>query len=163
MDLTAALLDSWDRQCRIVDSVASLVDEDTRHALPSPDGWPLDHQLAHIQKVRHYWLSQVAPERTANMDDAYSGTWDTPIQDLDKIKSLLKESAVAVREAVQELLENGTGAVGGYDHPVLFLQHMVWHEGWHVGLLFLGLRLAGKEPSEEWEEAHVWGEWRTEG
>ncbi len=162
MDLADALLDSWDRQCRIVAAVASRVDESNRGAKPSPDGWPLDHQLAHIHKVRHYWLSQIAPARGAALGDSFTDGWTTPISDLDSIRGLLAESAVAVREGVREALADGTGAVGGYDHPVLFLQHMVWHEGWHVGLLFLGLRLAGQEPSEEWEEAHVWGEWRTE-
>jgi hypothetical protein len=39
---------------------------------------------------------------------------------------------------------------------------MIWHEGWHVGLIFLALRLAGEEPKQEWEEANVWGEWRIE-
>ena len=39
---------------------------------------------------------------------------------------------------------------------------MVWHDGWHVGLIFLALRLNGQEPPEEWEEPNVWGQWRTE-
>ena len=38
----------------------------------------------------------------------------------------------------------------------------IWHDGWHVGLIFLGLRLNGQEPPEEWEEPNVWGQWRTE-
>ncbi|MGV3615772.1 MAG: DinB family protein [Fimbriimonas sp.] len=162
MDLTVALLDSWDRQCRIVDAVASKVDESNRGVKPSEDGWPLFHQLAHIHLVRRYWLSQIDPERGKALGESFTDGWTTPIEDLDAIKALLKESAVAIRQAVREHLEKGTGAVGGYDHPVLFLQHMIWHEGWHVGLIFLGLRLAGQEPAEEWEEAHVWGEWRTE-
>jgi len=162
MDLTDALLDSWDRQCRIVEAVAGLVNESNRDVKPSEDGWPLYHQLAHIHLVRKYWLSQIAPERGRALGDTFVDGWETPIEDLDAIRSHLKESAAAVREAMNELLRNGTGAIGGYDHPVLFLQHMVWHEGWHVGLLFLALRLAGQEPSDEWSEENVWGEWRTE-
>jgi uncharacterized damage-inducible protein DinB len=162
MDLAAALLDSWDRQCRIVDAVASKVDESNRNVKPSEDGWPLYHQLAHIHLVRRYWLSQIDPERGNALGKSFTDGWTTPIEDLEAIKALLKESAVAIREAVGEHLKKETGPIGGYDHPVLFLQHMVWHEGWHVGLIFLGLRLAGQEPAEEWEEANVWGEWRTE-
>lgn len=162
MDVTAALLDSWDRQCRIVDAVASRVDENNRKAKPSEDGWPLDHQLAHIHLVRHFWLSKVAPERANALEDSFVDGWTTPIDDLPKIKALLKTSAAAVRGAVEELIKKGMEPVGGYDNPVLFLQHMIWHEGWHVGLIFLALRLAGQEPGEEWEEANVWGEWRTE-
>jgi uncharacterized damage-inducible protein DinB len=161
MDLTDALLDSWDRQCRIVDALTSLVDESNRHVKPSEDGWPLDHQLAHIHLVRQYWLSQVAPDQAKTLSDTFTDGWTTPITDLDAIKSSLKESAVAVREGTKQALQNGV-PVGGYDHPVLFLQHMVWHEGWHVGLIMLGLRLAGQEPTDEWQEERIWGEWRTE-
>ena len=162
MDITEVLLDSWDRQNRIVEAVAGLVTEETRNALPSADGWPLYHQLAHIHLVRRYWLSQFAPKYAEGLGESYSDGWQTPIEDLDAIKSYLKASGVAVREAVREGLATGGAPSGGYDHPVYFLQHMIWHEGWHVGLIFLGLRLAGHEPTEEWEESKVWSEWRIE-
>jgi len=162
VDLIQAVLDSWDRQCRIVKAVAGRIDESNRHAKPSEDGWPLDHQLAHIHQVRRFWLVQLDPERAAGLGKSFVGGWENPIQDLDAIKEMLDESATAVRDSVRKALEEGREKAGGYDHPVLYLQHMIWHEGWHVGLIFLALRLAGQEPSEEWEEANVWGEWRTE-
>jgi uncharacterized damage-inducible protein DinB len=161
MNLTDALIDSWDRQCRIVNAVASRIDAANKHAKPSEDGWTLDHQLAHIHKVRQYFLSQVAAERSASLPDVFVNAWDTPIDDLAAIKSAVVASGDAVRCCVHDSLNAGS-QLTGYDHPVLFLQHMIWHEGWHVGLIFLGLRLAGQEPPEEWEEANVWGEWRTE-
>ena len=162
MDVTEALLDSWDRQCRIVNAVAARIDESNRHLKPSEDGWPLDRQLAHIHNVRHSFLSNVAPTVAESVGKSFVDGWQTPIQDLARIKELLLESGVAVREVVREALQNDVGQIGWYDNPILFLQHMVWHEGWHVGLIFLALRLAGQEPPEEWEETHVWGEWRTE-
>ena len=30
-----------------------------------------------------------------------------------------------------------------YDHPILLMQHMVWHEGYHHGQIKLALKLAG--------------------
>ena len=162
MNVTEALLDSWDRQCRIVNAVAARIDESNRHLKPSEDGWPLDRQLAHIHNVRHFFLSNIAPTAAASVGESFVDGWQTPIQDLARIKELLLESGVAVREVVRETLQNDVGQMGWYDNPVLFLQHMVWHEGWHVGLIFLALRQAGQEPPEEWEETHVWGEWRTE-
>lgn len=162
MDASEALLESWTRQCRIVEAVASRIDESNRGVKPSPDGWPLDKHLAHVQLVRRYWLSQVSPSHAKDLADLFGGGWETPTNDLDAIKSELAKSGLAIGEAMRELLSNGTQSVGGYDHPVLFLGHMIWHEGWHVGLLMLGLRLAGMEPSEEWEETHLWGEWRVE-
>ena len=48
MDTTEALLESWDRQSRIVNAVATRVNESNRKAKPSIDGMPLDQQLAHV-------------------------------------------------------------------------------------------------------------------
>src|SRR5438105_12941069 len=109
MDVTEALLDSWDRQCRIVEAVASLVDETNRHVKPSEDGMPLDGQLAHMHNTRKFWLSQVAPERAASLGRAYADDQGTPIADLNAIKSYLKASGEAVRDVVYEGIEKGNG------------------------------------------------------
>lgn len=164
MELAEVLLESWKRQAAIVDNVAGLVTEELRHAKPSSDGEGLDWHLAHVQQVRLMWLSQVSPTYTADQVKLFEE--DKPLADLDKIRTELKRSAVAVEAAMREFLASGAEKVGGkvgfYDHPIFYLQHMVWHEGWHVGLIFLGLRLAGHEPAEEWEESNVWSLWRTE-
>lgn len=166
MDLLDALLDSWDRQCAIVDSVASLINETNRGAKPSEDGWPITQHLAHMHGVRRFWLSQVAPDHAADLSGSYADDQGTPLADLDAIRANLAASGTAVREAVRQALEAGGGPMTGpnatYDNPVLLLQHMIWHDGWHVGLIFLALRLIGEEPSEEWDEPNVWGRWRTE-
>ena len=165
MDLTEALLDSWDRQCRIVQAVASLIDDSNRHIKPSEDGWGVDQHLAHMHGTRKYFLSQVSPAHAANLQSSYRDTQGTPLEDLDSVKDCLSASGIAVREAVRAALISGGPMSGGhavYENPVLFLQHMVWHDGWHVGLIFLALRLNGQEPTEEWEEPNVWGLWRTE-
>lgn len=162
MDITEALLDSWDRQCHIVDSIAGLIDESNKNVKPSEDGWPLYRHLAHMHKVRHFFLTNVAPDRAATIENGFGGGWETPIEDLDRIRELLKESGLAVREVVADALAKGLDPIGWYDNPVLFLQHMVWHDGWHIGLITLGLRLNGQEQPDEWDEEHVWGQWRTE-
>ena len=162
MDINEALLDSWDRQAKIVNAVVGLVNESNRKAKPSPDGWPLDYHLAHIHAVRQEWLSHLSKSRSEGFKEAFTDGWTTPIESLDEIRELLKESGIAVRESVADKIASGCGSCGGYDNPVLYLQHMVWHEGWHVGLILLGLRLVDQAPSDEWEEENVWGQWRTE-
>jgi len=161
MDLITCLLDSWVRQAKIVDGVAERITERNKHAKPSPDGMPLYEQLAHIHKVRHYFLGQLDADLAKTLPNAYRSGWSDPVDDLDAVRGMLQESAAAVRLAVGKALESG-GEAGWYSNPILYLQHMIWHEGWHVGLIFLGLRLNGDEPPEEWEEANVWGQWRTE-
>lgn len=166
MDLGEALLESWDRQCRIVEAVASRVTEENRHVKPSEDGWRLDRQLAHMHNTRCFWMEQIAPHQADGLPLFYADDDGVPTSDLPSIQTQLAASGRAVGEAVREALAKGMGPMKGpnatYDNPVLFLQHMVWHDGWHVGLIMLGLRLAGEEPPEEWEEANMWGQWRTE-
>ena len=162
MSPTESLLESWDRQCRIVLSAASLVDESNRQAKPSEDGWDLATQLAHIHEVRQFWLTKLDADRAKVLPNSFSEPWTTPISDLSQIKDCLELSGPAIRNAMADHLMRGTQAIGGYDHPVLFLQHIIWHEGWHIGLIFLALRLNGQEPSEEWSEENVWGLWRRE-
>jgi uncharacterized damage-inducible protein DinB len=162
--ITQMLLDSWDRQCQIIDAVASLATEENRHFKPSEDGWSIDRHLAHCHNVRTFWTTQVAPKSVElerfGVDDAGEIT-----ATLETVRSALSQSAALVREVVADGLATGEPLVGEnvtYDNPVLLLQHMIWHEGWHTGLIFLALRLNGQEPPEEWEEPNVWGKWRTE-
>lgn len=165
MTTVEMLLDSWDRQCRIVSAVSSLVNEQNRSFKPSEDGWSIDAQLAHMHGTRRFWLSQVAPSFAEPLTPAYADREGTPLADLEAIRACLLASGQAVRDAVQAGLETGgpmKGEYAVYDNPVLLLQHMIWHDGWHIGQIFLALRINGQEPPEEWEEPNVWGQWRTE-
>lgn len=159
------LLESWERQAQIVANMATLINETNRKAKPSPDGMPLDEQLAHIHEVRYGWLNTVSKKHAEQLGNVYSqhGTMWHPIEDLDEIKRQVAMSSKVIGEAMNELLEQAPNPDSPYTHPIHFLQHMIWHEGWHVGLISLALRLNGEEPPEEWEEEHVWGLWRTEG
>jgi uncharacterized damage-inducible protein DinB len=159
------LLDSWDRQCQIIDNLFELVTEDNKQAKPSEDGMPIVEQFAHIHNTRRFWLSQTDPTFLEGYGKSYVQVADDdwqPVQDLAQMRSLLKASAKAVRSATEKAVRDGKAQFGGYDHPVYFLQHMVWHEGYHFALISLALRLSGNEPSEEWEGANVWGLWRVE-
>ena len=162
MDIQQMLLDSWDRQARIVLSVAELVTEQNKDTKPTPDGMPLYEQLAHIHSVRRYWLSELDSEAAENLPASYLGGWKDPINDLPKLNEMLKLSASAVHSCLETALSSNGTTWGAYDNPVLYLQHMIWHEGWHVGQIFQALRACCEAPTGEWEEQHVWGEWRTE-
>lgn len=162
MSVLEMILDSWRKQAGIVERLAELVNEGNRGVKPSEDGMALDMQLAHIHQVRRGWLRAISPEVVAGFEpavDVVGEDW-IPLKDLDLIRARLKDSAAAVEQVFLEGMEAEGGRIGPYENPVLFLQHMVWHEGWHAGLIMLGLRLAGEEPSEEWEELNVWAQWR---
>lgn len=36
-----------------------------------------------------------------------------------------------------------------YDHPILLLQHMIWHEGYHHGQIKLAFKFAGQTLDDE--------------
>jgi uncharacterized damage-inducible protein DinB len=46
-----------------------------------------------------------------------------------------------------------------YDHPILMLQHMIWHEGYHHGQIKLALKLAGRTMSDDEAGPLTWDVW----
>lgn len=156
-------LESWDRQALIISNLAEKVNPGNRDVRPSPEGMPLVEQLTHIHECRYHWLGHVSPEHQAKVGDVLverDGEW-LPIDDLEEIRRQLGGSAAAVRGAVEEGILQEKGQVGPYSHPAFFMQHMIWHEGYHAGMILLALRNAGEEPSDDWEEQFVWGIWRS--
>ncbi|MBV6459787.1 MAG: hypothetical protein HONBIEJF_02940 [Fimbriimonadaceae bacterium] len=156
------LLDSWNRNRRILANITSLVTDGNKEVKSSEDSFSIKEHLCHIHEVRHYWLGQVSKDEQAKLGDVYSQEGDTwiPIDDLAEIRRQLEISGQAVHDAVKE--RAGNGQAGAYDDAIYFLQHMLWHDGYHFACILVGLRNAGNEPTEEWDEANVWGVWRDE-
>jgi uncharacterized damage-inducible protein DinB len=46
-----------------------------------------------------------------------------------------------------------------FDHPLLMLQHMIWHEGYHHGQIKLVLKLAGMPISNQQAGPATWRVW----
>jgi len=46
-----------------------------------------------------------------------------------------------------------------YDHPLLMLQHLIWHEGYHHGQIKLALKLAGRPLSDDDAGPVTWDVW----
>ncbi len=160
--LEDAVLESWDRQVRIVDNLANFVPADLRNTSSGEGEWTISQHFAHIHHVRADWLSEVAPGNEKGLPQLVS--WENGdfvfVEDFDAIRAGLGLSAKALRDTVGTQLENPV-KVGPYSHPLFFLQHMIWHEGWHVSSIMRTLRAVGKEPSEEWEEDNIWAIWRS--
>ncbi|HAP39341.1 MAG TPA: hypothetical protein DCQ94_06225 [Nitrospira sp.] len=155
------ILEAWDRQAAIMNDLAALVTEENRGARPAAGSWPLDEQLAHVHEVRNWWLGKIAPDIQAGLGQALQeegGEW-RPIADLGEIRRQLEISGAAVRQAAERGL-GAAGKFGPYDNAIIFLNHMIWHEGYHAGLIITALREAGAEPSEEWQESHIWERFR---
>jgi hypothetical protein len=72
---------------------------------------------------------------------------------------LLNASAAAVRDVVKDRVETGKEMQLHYDHPILFLQHMLWHKGYHHGQIKLALKLMGCPISDEQAGPVTWSVW----
>ena len=80
-------------------------------------------------------------------------------RDSGRIARMLNESAKAVRDAVKGRVEAGRGMDLHYDHPILLLQHMLWHEGYHHGQMKLALKVSGRPITDAQAGPVTWGVW----
>jgi uncharacterized damage-inducible protein DinB len=97
--------------------------------------------FTHMHFVRLIFLSEDAPEFAGQLP---SREW-VKEGDADRIAEELEKSAKAVRDAVESRIQSGQEMKLHYDHPLLFLQHMIWHEGYHHGRIKLALQ-DGRSP-----------------
>lgn len=151
--LLEPLLDSWYRNNTILVNLL--------HALPAgglearaTEGSPTIAELfTHIHYVRLVFVLEDAPEFARDIPER---EW-MPEGDTERIAQMLNDSADAVRDAVKGRLEEGRNMDLHYDHPILLLQHMFWHEGYHHGQMKLVLKLTGHPLSDEQAGAITWG------
>jgi uncharacterized damage-inducible protein DinB len=152
--LLKALLDSWDRNNTILVNLLRLVPEDGLKARAGEGSPTVAQMFHHMHYVRLVFISEDAPEFARNLPDEWVDEGDHA-----RIAQLLDESAKAVREAVKGRIESDRPMNLHYDHPLLFLQHMIWHEGYHHGQIKLALKAAGQPIPDEKAGPVTWDVW----
>jgi uncharacterized damage-inducible protein DinB len=154
-DLLEVLLDSWDRNNTILVNLLRAVPNGGLE-VKAMDGSPSVAQMfMHIHYVRLIFVSEDAPEFTGKMP---AGEWRDE-RDPHKIEEMLNESAATVRLAVKSRWGAGRQMDIHYDHPILLLQHMIWHEGYHHGQIKLALKLAGRPVMDNEAGPITWDVW----
>jgi uncharacterized damage-inducible protein DinB len=140
-NLLDALLDSWDRNNAILVNLLRLIpDGGFGLEIRTTDGSPSVAQLfGHVHYVRLVLVFENAPEFAREVPKV---EWAIE-RDVGLIAQMLNDSAQAVRDAVKSKVEAGGDMKPRYDHPILLLQHMIWHEGYHHGQIKLALKIAG--------------------
>jgi uncharacterized damage-inducible protein DinB len=111
--------------------------------------------FTHMHFVRLIFLSEDAPEFAGPLP---SREWVNEV-DADRIAEELEKSAKAVRDAVESRIQSGQEMKLHYDHPLLFFQHMIWHEGYHHGQIKLGLKVTGHPFEDEEIGPRTWDIW----
>jgi uncharacterized damage-inducible protein DinB len=153
--LLEALLDSWDRNNIILVNLLRALPEGGLE-IKSMDGSPSIAELfTHIHYVRLVFVFEDAPEFAKKLPEQ---EWLAE-RDPARIAQMLNESAKAVRDAVMSRVQAGREMNLHYDHPILLLQHMLWHEGYHHGQVKLALKLTGRPITNEKAGPLTWGVW----
>ncbi|MCX7784350.1 MAG: DinB family protein [Meiothermus sp.] len=162
-----ALLESYGRNNTILLNLLQALPEGGLEARALEGSPTIAEQYSHIQQARLFWLNQVAPEFATGVTQLFHKDGEDWLAERDpaRIEQALNQGVRAVGEAVQDRLHTGQAMRGehaSYDHPILLLQHLLWHEGYHVGQIKLALKAFGYVMPEEMEEKAIWSQWRTE-
>ena len=153
--LPEALLESWDRSNTILLNLLRAIPEGGLEARVLEDSPSIAEMFTHIHYVRLVFISEDAPEFASDLPgEEWVGECDP-----GRMAQMLTESAKVVRDAVKSRVETGQGMNLHYDHPILLLQHMLWHEGYHHGQIKLALKVAGCPISDEEAGPVTWGVW----
>jgi uncharacterized damage-inducible protein DinB len=150
-----ALLDSWDRSHTITVNLLRAVPAEAMDLKPAAGSPSIAQLFAHMHYCRLVFVFEDAPEFARGMPKE---EWSAE-RDRDRLAAMLNDSAVAVREAVRNRLETDREMLVHYDHPLLMLQHLIWHEGYHHGQIKLTLKLGHHAVDDESIGPQTWGVW----
>jgi uncharacterized damage-inducible protein DinB len=153
--LLDALLDSWDRNNTILVNLLGAVPPDGLEIRAMQGSPTIAEMFTHMHFVRLIFVYEDAPEFARKLPNQ---EWAAE-RDKGRIAQMLKESAEAVRAAAKKKVEASQDMILHYDHPILFLQHMIWHEGYHHGQIKLTLKFAGRPISDEEAGPLTWAVW----
>jgi len=153
--LLEALLDSWDRNNTILLNLLRALPEGGLEARAMAGNPSVSELFTHIHYVRLVFVFEDAPELARELPEE---EWVVE-RDPARIAQMLDDSAKAVRDAVKGRVEAGRDMDLHYDHPILLLQHMLWHEGYHHGQMKLALKLAGRPIADEEAGPVTWDVW----
>jgi uncharacterized damage-inducible protein DinB len=153
--LLEALLDSWDRNNTILVNLLRALPEGGLEARAIEGSPSIAEMFTHIHFVRLVLVLEDAPEFARSLPEE---EWAAE-RDPDRIALMLNDSAKVVRGAVKNGVEAGRDMKLHYDHPILMLQHMIWHEGYHHGQMKLALKVAGLPMTDQEAGPVTWGVW----
>jgi uncharacterized damage-inducible protein DinB len=153
--LLEALLDSWDRNNTILLNLLHALPEGGLEARAMEGSPSIATLFTHIHYVRLVFVFEDAPEFARHVPE---GEWVAE-RDPGRIAEMLNDSAQAVRDAVKSRVETGRDMNLHYDHPILLLQHMLWHEGYHHGQMKLALKVAGRPMTDKEAGPITWRVW----
>lgn len=160
------ILDSWRRNNAILCHLLEVLPEGGLEATALPGSPSIAALYAHIHDVRLFFVSQAAPGFLPAVPESRAAEQARqPERDRGRIAEKLAESASAVQRLVKDRTARKVALQSKtvmYDHPLLLLQHLLWHEGYHVGQMKLALKGIGFVMHDALEMEVIWNHWRQE-
>ena len=154
--LLDAVLDAWDRNQAIMLNLLRALPPGGLDVAATSGGAAIGQQFAHICHERLISVFEEAPEHARAVP---AEEW--PVErDPDRLAAMLTESAASVRAAVHGRVASGRSLDRHYDHPILMLQLLLWHEAYHHGQIKLTLKLAGQPIDDDVAGPLTWDVWR---
>ena len=154
--LLEAVLDSWDRNNTIMLNLLRALPEGALVIKATESSASIAQQFMHIHHERLISVFEEAPEFALEVPKE---EWIVE-SDRGRIALMLTDSAKAVRDAVSGRVLAGRNMDLNYDHPILMLQLLLWHEGYHHGQIKLALKLAGRPIGNDEAGPLTWDVWR---
>lgn len=154
--LVDVVLDAWDRSNAILVNLLRAVPSDGlagRAMEGSPTVAAMFHHMHHERMIS---LSEEAPEFAGEVP---AKEWEGA-DEIEAIAAKLNESAARVREAVRARVMEGRQLELSYDHPILFLQLLMFHEAYHHGQIKLALKAQGFPVPDDVAGPGTWDVWR---
>jgi len=149
------LLDSWRRNNAIHLAMLHALPADALDLRAMAGSPTIGEMFTHIHYVRLVFVREDAPESAVDPPDRELAAERDPA----RIAAMLSTSASVVADAVSNKIDQQRDMDVHYDHPILLLQHMLWHEGYHHGQMKLALKLAGRTMSNEEAGPLSWRLW----
>jgi uncharacterized damage-inducible protein DinB len=154
-NLLEALIDSWNRNNTIMLNLLRILPEGGLEARATKGSPSVAEMFTHIHYVRLVTVFEDAPEFAKEVPKQ---EWVAE-RDPHRIAQMMSDSAKVVRDAVKGRLEAGQDTNLHYDHPILLLQHMLWHDGYHYGQIKLALKATGRPITDEEAGPVTWDVW----
>jgi uncharacterized damage-inducible protein DinB len=156
--LIDALLESWDRNNTIMLNLLRALPEGGLEVRATESSPSIAQQFMHIHHERLVSVLEEAPEFARPVP---TEEWMVE-RERDRIAEKLNESAQAVRDAVSGRLLAARDLDLNYGHPLLMLQLLLWHEGYHHGQIKLALKLGGRPIDNDVAGPLTWDVWRAQ-
>lgn len=156
-DLLDTLLDSWERSNTILLNLLRALPEGGLSVKAMEASPTVSEMLTHIHHERMVSVFEEAPEFAGEVPDK---EWMVE-PDRIRIEQLLVESARRVKDAVRSRVIAGRSMNQNFDHPILLLQLLIFHEAYHHGQIKLALKLAGLILDDETAGPLTWDVWRA--